>query len=159
MLLPGRGSVFGLETGKVVAWEVKSAACAKCDREDPSDYHVCRENHSERSKAMEPASDVSLLVANKNFEGCKVRKDVLIGDEDAATVARVKKIFSHLIKKWSDKNHVLEEFSSKSYTVAKCQSCLTKSQTIKYLKSLFYFFITHHHSKSCIQTFAWWKAI
>ena len=100
----------GHETGKIVAWEVKTTACAKFDKEHPSDDHVCRKNHSGSSKSMEPASAVSLLVGNKNFEECNVRTDVLVGDEDAATIAHVQKASSHLMKKWSDKNHVLKKF-------------------------------------------------
>lgn len=129
----GRGAAIGYRTKKIISVAVKSVSCAMCRAGHPPEDHDCRKNHSGTAKAMEPQGAVDLMVNNQEWKDAGVHLDVLIGDEDASTFARVQQQTSHEVKKWIDINHCKGEFTKKLYKL-KGRFTFLSSGCIKYLK-------------------------
>jgi hypothetical protein len=80
---------------------------------------------------MEADMAVSLLAKNPNLEKENCIVGVLIGDDDSATIANVRRAVSHTVEKWSDLNHARKGLSNALYAL-KGPLKLT-SKVIKYL--------------------------
>ncbi|KAF5296114.1 hypothetical protein FQA39_LY02748 [Lamprigera yunnana] len=86
---------------------------------------------------MEPHSAVNLLAHNENFKATNVRVDVLVGYENAATIAHVQKANNHTVKKWINKNHTVKKFGSKLWSLAGMKFKFLTSDSINYLNRCF----------------------
>lgn len=69
-----------------MAYGVKSAVCAKCDKGHPVTDHGCRKNHSGSAKSMEPQLAVQLVARNPQLEEANCVIGTLIGDDDSCSV-------------------------------------------------------------------------
>jgi hypothetical protein len=120
------GTMIGNETGKVVGYGVRSKHCRVCDVAkakglEPSS-HDCQRNWSGSSKAMEPDAAVSIV---QEIEQQGIDVATLIMDDDATTIARLRKAVSHDITKWSDTGHTKKHVQNALYTIAKNHKQLT----------------------------------
>ena len=76
--------------------------------------HDCKRNWSGSSKAME--SSVALDVI-KEVEKENAEVSVLIMDDDATTMARIRDNISHKVTKWSDLNHTKKQLGNGLYSL------------------------------------------
>jgi len=88
---------------------------------------------------MEADMAVETLVRNPNFEKENVEVGVLIADDDAATIAHVRREALHTIEKWSDLNHAAACFSKAVHRVTSLGQ-----QTIDHLEYMFSIAIRTH---------------
>lgn len=133
----GRGSVIGMRSGKILAADTFSSACAMCSRGHDMTDHNCSKNWTNSAKAMEAAMGVKLMLENKNFENAGVRVGTFIGDEDASTFAALQRQSPHKILKLCDSNHVRKKFTSGLYKLSARFRELNKGSAILYLKKCF----------------------
>ncbi|XP_062601452.1 uncharacterized protein LOC134263157 [Saccostrea cucullata] len=138
--LSGHGSMFGLETKKLVGFSVKNKTCRKCDiafrKGEIASPHDCRKNWDGSSKAMEPAMAVDIL-NNIKEKGHQVRTIVM--DDDATTIAKIRREVDESIHKSSDRNHTVKNFTNTLYTVQKDKKLhkVLSSKTINHIKKCF----------------------
>lgn len=124
---------MGHKSGNILGYDVVSSTYTMCSRGHSPQDPDCRRNHEGSAKSMEPASAVNLVCNNNNLKECNVTIDVVVGDEDAATISHAQRASAHKVEKWTDKNHTVKKFSNKLYTAAKKLKFLS-SNVIKYLK-------------------------
>lgn len=145
-MIAGRGAAIGYRTKKVIAYGVKCVTCAMCNAGHPPEDHDCRKNHSGTAKAMEPEGAVDLMVRNKSWKEAGVHLEVLIGDEDASTFARVQQQTTHEVKKWVDLNHCKNGFNKRLYKL-KSKFSFLSPRCIKYLRKCLTYAIRQQKNK------------
>lgn len=111
----GHASLIGYYSGKVLAYATRTKKCAKCDSGHMKTDHDCRLNFDRSAKAMEPDMAVELITKNELLTEENVSIAVIIGDDDASSIAAVRREASHRIEKWSDVNHAKKGFTSALY--------------------------------------------
>ena len=104
--LTGHGAVIGMETKKILDYGCSNKFCRVCNAakskgKQPASRD-CRMNHSGSSKAMEAAVGVKLF--NKAPKH-GVKYSVFIGDDDSATIAKIREEVQYNVDKWSDTSH------------------------------------------------------
>jgi len=133
----GVGTMIGNKTGKIVAYDVRSKDCRKCTyytrKGQETPVHKCSKNWNGSSKAMEPDVGCSLVT---EIESKNVQVGVMIMDDDATTMARIKTSVSHPIEKWSDLNHTKKHLGNSLYTLQKKHKCLT-TKVIQWFQKCF----------------------
>lgn len=116
----GVGTLIGNKTGKICAYGVKTKDCRMCNfhmnKGKVPPEHKCQKNWSGSSKAMEPSVAVDVI---KEVEQQNVQVSVLIMDDDATTMARIKENIAHPITKWSDLNHTKKHLGNSLYSLQK----------------------------------------
>ena len=75
--------------------------------------HTCHKNWEGSSKAMEP--DVGIELA-KTIKAQGDSVDIIIMDDDATSMARIRKDINHNISKWSDINHTSKLMGNSLYS-------------------------------------------
>ena len=124
--LTGVGTMIGNLTGKIVGFDIRSKDCRVCDvarrKGQPPSSHDCSCNWDGSSKGMEPDAAVSIV---QDIERQGVDVATLIMDDDATTIARLRKALGHVIEKWSDIGHTKKHLTSALYTMAKTHKPLT----------------------------------
>lgn len=132
--------MIGLTTKKVVGFSVMNKTCKKCDVEAKTDKivtdHDCRKNWGGSSKAMEPAMAVDIL-NNIKEKGHNIQK--IIMDDDATTIAKIRREVDSSVEKCSDRNHTVKNFTNTLYALQKdkiIQKSLS-STTISHIKKCF----------------------
>ena len=73
------------------------------------EYHDCRLNFKRSAKAMEPDATVDLTANNPILQKSNMEIEILVGDEDNATILHVRDTRNGIVIKHSDKNHVGEQ--------------------------------------------------
>ena len=112
VLISGHSSLIGHSSGKILGYETRVKRCAKCRAGQLPESHDCRVNFSGSAKAMEADMAVSLIARNEDLKQQGVRIDVLIGDDDCATISQVRRAVDYPIVKWSDVNHAGKQLIS-----------------------------------------------
>ena len=105
--LTGRGTIVGTNTGKCIDFATKNKVCRICQIASKSgkalSKHDCCKNFCRTVKSIESA------ICEELFS--KPSYQVMIGDEDSSSEARIKKNVNPDIEKWADKNHVVRTLS------------------------------------------------
>ncbi|XP_061191031.1 uncharacterized protein LOC133199201 [Saccostrea echinata] len=97
--------------------------------------HDCRKNWTGSSKAMEPDMCIEML---KDLGGKDVQVGTIIMDNDTTTIARARTEVNPALKKQSDKNHTLKQFTNKLYDLKKCKNYKELNpKTISHLSKCF----------------------
>ncbi|XP_024892943.1 uncharacterized protein LOC112468124 [Temnothorax curvispinosus] len=113
--LAGHGSLIGYYSGLVLAYATRTKKCTMCEKvHEPSD-HNCRLNFDRSAKAMEPDIAVEQIAKNDLLTEANVAIAVLIADDDASSIAAVRRESSHRVEKWSDLNHAKKGLTSALY--------------------------------------------
>ena len=79
----------------------------------------------------------------KTVEAQGVDVDVIIMDDDATTMARIRKDMNHNISKWSDINHTSKHFGNSLYSLQKKHKSLT-TPIIKWFQKCFKYAIAQN---------------
>ena len=141
---PGVGAMIGNETGKICAYSVRIKDCRKCQFYSNKGLtpppHTCHKNWDGSSKAMEPDVGGELV---KTVEAQGVDVDVIIMDDDATTMARIRKDMNHNISKWSDINHTSKHLGNSLYSLQKKHKSLT-TPVIKWFQKCFKYAIAQN---------------
>ena len=135
----GAGSMIGLRSGKVIAYGTRTKRCAVCeaatrDGSTPR-LHDCRLNWSGSSKAMEPDVKAQLAKTCAVKYGAEVA--ILVGDDDSATIKKVRENVTHTVEKWSDIVHAKRSFVNNLYTLQPQHKGHLSSKVIDYLQKCF----------------------
>lgn len=104
--LTGHGAIMGSQTKKVLDYACANKFCRVCEaaksKGKEAGYYDCRKNHAGSSKSMEASVGVRLFQqAPKNG----VKYSVFIGDDDSATIAKIREEVEYTVEKWSDASH------------------------------------------------------
>ena len=104
--LTGHGAVMGSKTKKVIDFASVNKFCRICDSAnlkgvEPNE-HDCRLSHKGSSKSMEAEVGVKLFKEAPNYG---IKYSVFIGDDDSATIAKIREEVDYNVEKWSDSNH------------------------------------------------------
>lgn len=134
----GVGSMIGLRSGKVIAYSTRNKRCAVCQAAERSGRkatsHDCRLNWSGSSKAMEP--DVAAELANNSGKyGAQI--SVLVGDDDSATIKKVRESVQHDVDKWSDIVHAKRSLATSLYALQPKHKRVLSGKVIEYLLKCF----------------------
>nr|XP_034320597.1 uncharacterized protein LOC105341150 isoform X2 [Crassostrea gigas] len=117
--ISGHASMIGKNTGKILAYEVRSKCCRVCDLHAEQNHtvpsHDCPQNWSGSSKAME--ADMAMSMAHQLADN-DFMLQVLHADNDSATTAKIHLDFPNIVKK-DDRNHVKKGISKYLYSISK----------------------------------------
>ena len=104
--LTGHGAVMGSHTKKILDYACANKFCRVCEsaksKGKEPDCHDCPLNHSGSSKSMEASVGVKLF---KQAPTHGVKYSVFIGDDDSATIAKIREEVMYSVEKWSDTSH------------------------------------------------------
>ena len=132
----GHSVLIGKETGKCVAFAVKSRRCRQCEVAEkenrPVMAHECYRNWTGSSKAMEPAMAVDMIGEIKS-QDCDVKS--LTMDNDSTTIARVQAVHGD-INKLSDTNHTKKSIVNSLYKLNEQHKELRNNKTINYISKM-----------------------
>ncbi|XP_044167665.1 uncharacterized protein LOC114976984 [Acropora millepora] len=135
----GVGTMIGLKSGKVIAYGTRTKRCAVCGaasrKGEKPRSHDCRLNWSGSSKAMEPDIGVELSLECSSKHNAEVK--ILVGDDDSATIKRVKEQVAHHVEKWSDINHAKKSFTSHLYAIQSQFKGQLSAKVIEYFSKCF----------------------
>lgn len=133
----GVGTLIGNRTGKICGYGIRSKDCRKCtfhtNKGNVPPPHSCHRNWNGSSKAMEP--DVAVETVQQ-VEKENVEVGVLIMDDDATTIAKIRQTVPHSVTKWSDLNHTRKHLGNSLYNLQKKHKCLTP-KVIQFLQKCF----------------------
>ena len=133
LLNAGHCSMFGIQTGKIINFSMRSKDCRICKQEGHAYDHDCRKNWIGSAKAMEPDM-VEEMVTSVQRKGVTVNS--ITGDDDSSTIARLRANVNKNIIKRSDKNHVKKGLSNSLYALKTHYPTLTL-KVIKYILTNF----------------------
>ena len=130
--------MIGLRSGKVIAYSTRNKRCAVCQAAERGGHqprsHDCRLNWSGSSKAMEP--DVAAELANNSGRlGAQI--SVLVGDDDSATIKKVRESVAHDVDKWSDIVHAKRSLATSLYALQPKHKGVLSGKVIDYLLKCF----------------------
>ncbi len=130
--------MIGLKTGKVIAFGTRTKHCAVCQSaackgQDPR-AHDCHCDWSGSSKAMEPDLGAELAATCENHG---VQVTILVGDDDSATIKKVRESVSHSVDKWSDTVHAKRSFGCHLYSLHSKHKGKLSANVIDYLQKCF----------------------
>ena len=141
VFIVGHAALIGKETGKVISYATRNKFCRKCDFAERNNVtvedHDCRKNFHGSSKAMEPDMCVSMVTSLR-------KDDISVGclemDNDTTTIAKVRCEVDPAMRKVSDKNHTMKQFSNKLWDLKKNKRYKELSaKTISHIKKCFSF--------------------
>ncbi|CAC5421913.1 unnamed protein product [Mytilus coruscus] len=134
----GVGTAIGQLTGKILDYDLRVTHCAICHSAEKAKRdakpHNCQKNWSKSAKAMESSTGASLMETIEEVSGVPV--DVLIMDDDSATLSRVKEALDHEVKKLSDINHSTKSLGKAFYNLKSKHKTLS-TDIIEYYKMCF----------------------
>ncbi|CAG2250443.1 uncharacterized protein [Mytilus edulis] len=146
----GHASLIGINTGKVVEFDVRTRNCSICQyyigKNEPKPPHECNVNWTGSSKGMEPDMACS-MIQRLAEDGYTV--GTLHADNDATTQSRLPR---SIIKK-DDKTHVKKNLSKRLYGLSKNYKQLKSAKVIPYIVRCFMYTISkHQNSKQSMKT-------
>lgn len=106
--------MIGMETGKIVAFDLKTTDIAKCLF---SDDHECNKNFNGSSKAMESALAIDMAKSLKD-RGFKISKITM--DDDSTTISRMRNNIDPNIMKMSDKKTRAKKYVKRAVNTSRC---------------------------------------
>ncbi|CAC5359761.1 unnamed protein product [Mytilus coruscus] len=139
----GHASLIGVNTGKVVEFDVRTRNCSICQyhigKNEPKPPHECNVNWTGSSKGMEPDMACS-MIQRLAEDGYTV--GTLHADNDATTQSRLPR---SIIKK-DDKTHVKKNLSKRLYGLSKNYKQLKSAKVIPYIVRCFMYAISRHQN-------------
>ncbi|CAG2198046.1 unnamed protein product [Mytilus edulis] len=146
----GHASLIGVNTGKVVEFDVRTRNCSICQyhigKNEPKPPHECNVNWTGSSKGMEPDMACS-MIQRLAEDGYTV--GTLHADNDATTQSRLPRS----INKKDDKTHVKKNLSKRLYGLSKNYKQLKSAKVIPYIVRCFMYTISkHQNSKQSMKT-------
>ena len=133
----GVGTAIGNTTGKICGYAIRIKDCRKCqyhqNKGSTAPQHNCYKNWTGSARAMEADAGAEIV---QSIEKKGVQVETLIMDDDATTMARIRREINHKITKWSDTNHTAKNLVNSLYALQKRHKCLT-GNAIQYLKKCF----------------------
>lgn len=123
------GSMFGAKSKKCCGFTTMTRKCWGCDAGVP---HECEGVFKGSAKAMEPEAAVRMVVRNNDLDEVGVVVKALAGDDDASTMAAIKRVCPHFVEKWHDHNHTQKHVKNDLYKVMSKFSKLFKPTHIPY---------------------------
>ena len=146
--LSGVGTCIGNKTGLVLGCEVRSKDCRICSlmkaANKPVTDHACNCNWAGTSKGMEP--DVAISIVKKIEETKQCNVNVLVMDEDATTISRVRSELDHEVEKWSDISHVRKHVGNALWKLNKKYQSQLTAPVIDYFQRCFVYAV--HQNKN-----------
>lgn len=143
----GVGTLIGNRTGKICAYGVKNKDCRMCNfhinKGKVPPEHDCNRNWSGSSKAMEPSVAVDVI---KEVESQNVEVSVLIMDDDATTMARIRDNISHPVQKWSDLNHTKKHLGNSLYSLQKKHKGFS-NKCVQFIQKCFSYAVIQNKNK------------
>ena len=104
--LSGVGTMIGNQSGKIIAFDVRSKDCRKCAyhaaKGISTPEHDCSKTWNGSSKGMEP--DVGACLTD-DLEKQGVTVGTMVMDDDCTTMAKIRQVSKTAVNKWSDINH------------------------------------------------------
>ena len=130
--------MIGLSSGKVVGYSTRTKRCALCEAakrngKEPRS-HDCRMNWTASSKSMEPDVAVELV---KGAISAGAQVSVMVGDEDSATIKKVRESVTHEVDKWSDITHAKRSFGSHLYSLQPQHEGILSTKVINHFLKCF----------------------
>ncbi|XP_076083995.1 uncharacterized protein LOC143054830 [Mytilus galloprovincialis] len=146
----GHASLIGINTGKVIEFDVRTRNCSICQyyigKNEPKPPHECNVNWTGSSKGMEPDMACS-MIQRLAEDGYTV--GTLHADNDATTQSRLPR---SIIKK-DDKTHVKKNLSKRLFGLSKNYKQLKSAKVIPYIVRCFMYTISkHQNSKQSMKT-------
>ncbi|XP_061194397.1 uncharacterized protein LOC133202576 [Saccostrea echinata] len=144
--LSGHAAMIGNETGKIINFATRNSYCKVCDNSKKSGkvlpIHDCRKNWSKSAKAMEPDMCIQML---QDLGQNDVNVSTIIMDNDSTTVARARLEVNPALKKQSDKNHTMKQFTNKLYDLKKNKNYKElNTKTINHISKCFKYCISQN---------------
>ncbi|XP_061186837.1 uncharacterized protein LOC133194959 [Saccostrea echinata] len=144
--LSGHAAMIGRETGRIVHFATHNGYCKICHSAEKTgktpSTHDCRKNWTGSSKAMEPDMCIEML---KDLGEKDVQVGTIIMDNDTTTIARARTEVNSALKKQSDKNHTLKQFTNKLYDLKKCKNYKELNpKTISHLSKCFRYCVSQN---------------
>jgi hypothetical protein len=138
--------MIGHETGKIVNFATRNSFCRVCHNSEKTGkvlpIHDCRKNWSKSAKAMEPDMCIQMLQELDKSEG---HVGTVIMDNDSTTVARARVEVDPALKKQSDKNHTLKQFTNKLYDLKKTKNYKElNTKTITHISKCFKYCVSQN---------------
>lgn len=121
----GHAELIGVYSGDVLASGRRHRHCHLCKTKSPAD-HECHTNWRGSSKAMEADIITNLVL---NLKGARVT--VLVGDEDSATMSKIREKVPWQVQKVTDVVHAKKNFGSALFAA---RHKLLTPKIIEYLK-------------------------
>jgi DNA polymerase III epsilon subunit-like protein len=134
----GHAELIGVFSGEVLASGRRHRHCSLCKTKKPED-HDCHANWTGSSKSME-ADIIAYLVAN--MKGARVT--VLVGDEDASTMAKVREVVPWRVLKVTDVVHAKKNFGGALFAA---KHKLLTPKIIEYVKDCFSYALHQNKDK------------
>lgn len=103
--LNGYGAFIGY-LSKKLDFGTCNRKCQACDLKKAIETHDCRRNFSRTAKAMEVYLGAQLVTEGSVSKDCNLKVKVLIDNEDASTIAAVRRAASWTVFKLADTNHL-----------------------------------------------------
>jgi DNA polymerase III epsilon subunit-like protein len=138
----GHAELIGIYTGEVLASGRRHLHCQACRTSAPGD-HLCHINWNGSSKAMEADIIADLVLSAVSFKSANARVTVLVGDEDAATMAKIHEKVPWKVTKVTDYVHGKKNFGGVLFAL---RHKLLNSQIIEYLKDCFRYALHQHEN-------------
>ena len=131
------GTMIGDQTGKCVAFNIKTKRCRICETAERKNVvvrqHKCFRNWKKSSKAMEAAMGVEMV---DELHTTSSFVDTLIMDNDATTLKHVNAKHSN-IKKKSDRNHTKKCISNTLYSLRASHKILNNTNVLRYICKMY----------------------
>lgn len=146
--LNGYGALIGYFGGKVLDFGTRNRKCKACSMGSPKDAHDCRLNFQGTAKAMEADLGAELITNSSILKDCNLSVEVVIGDEDAATMATVRRYAQNRIFKIADRNHLNKNFGADIYGLKHLKINELSSDVIAHIRKCFLYAIVQHRGQS-----------
>lgn len=114
----------------------------------PQDKHDCRLNFRGTAKAMEADLGAELIVNSTILKQSNMRVRVVIGDEDASTMAAVRGYSQHRIFKICDRNHLNKNFSGEIFRLKLPKWKELAKDTIAHIRKCFSYAVAQNQGQS-----------
>lgn len=146
--LNGYGAIIGFLSKKVLDYSSRNRKCKRCELGQPKNTHDCRKNFSGSAKSMEPSVGNELINHSTILRETGLAVRVVIGDEDSATIAAVRKDNAQKIFKLADSNHLQKHFGSELYALRNRYKEMRRCETIPHLKKCFAYAVSQNQGSS-----------
>ena len=135
--LNGYGAIIGFLSGKILDFGTRNRKCKACDYGIPKNKHDCRVNFHGTAKATEAALGSELVNRSSVLKHCGLQVRVIIGDEDASTIAAIRKYSLCQMLKLADLNHLKQNFNTDLYHLKLKFKELNRSEVCLHIRNCF----------------------
>ena len=141
--LSGFGCMIGHFTRKIIDYGCRNRKCKKCDLGHSTEDHDCRRNFAGAAKGVESDLAVSLMCNSNVLKESNLQVGIFSGDDDAASIAKVRSASSHPDVKLLYANHIGKGITGQLYKLKLKHKELT-TEAINCLKRCFSFAVAQN---------------